>query len=52
MGGTHKSMKMNPKLSLDTDNLIERIHQEGLASAHPTPKIDTPRDGRMNKDAC
>jgi hypothetical protein len=45
-------MEVNPKLSLDTHNLIERVHQKGLASAHPTPEIDTPRDGRMDKDAC
>jgi hypothetical protein len=44
-------MEVDPKFSLNAHNLVEGVHEEGLASPHSTPEVDTSRYGGMNKNA-
>ena len=42
----HETVEMGASTRHGRQRVIEQIHQEGLAAAHPTPKIDALRRGR------
>jgi hypothetical protein len=45
-------MEVDPKLALDPNNLVERVHEEGLTPPNTTPEVDTSRYRGMNENTC